>query len=122
MQEIADTIEQISDRATQANVAASTYILAGLVLQTEVIQKVLRTEIMRESVTYQEIEAQGLRKGLQREPLSLVLRQLTRRVEKLPVPLPTQINGLSLEQLENLGEELLDSKGLTDLEAWLAQQ
>lgn len=77
---------------------------------------------MRESVTYQEIEAQGLRKGLQREPLSLVLRQLTRRVEKLPVPLPTQINGLSLEQLENLGEELLDSKELTDLEAWLAQQ
>lgn len=117
MQEIADTIEQIPDRATQANVAASTYILAGLVLQTEVIQKVLRTEIMRESVTYQEIEAQGLRKGLQREALSLVLRQLTRRVGKLPVPLQTQINGLSLEQLENLGEELLDSKELIDLEA-----
>jgi len=29
-----------------------------------------------------------------------------------------RVNSLSLEQLENLGEALLDFQGITDLETW----
>jgi hypothetical protein len=52
---------------------------------------------------------------------SLVLRQLNRRVGTLPEMIQTQVEALPLEQLEALGEDLLDFTSLTDLENWLAQ-
>jgi hypothetical protein len=52
---------------------------------------------------------------------SLVLRQLNRRVGTLPETLQTQVEALPLEQLEALGEDLLDFTNLTDLENWLAR-
>ncbi len=74
---------------------------------------------MRESVIYQEILAEGEQRGEQRER-SLVLRLLTRRVGKLPQPTLSRVETLSLEQLENLGEALLDFQTLADLETWLS--
>jgi flagellar biosynthesis/type III secretory pathway protein FliH len=64
---------------------------------------------------------QGLEQGLQRER-SLILRLLTRRVGELPETIQAQVAGLSIEQLEALGEALLDFVGLADLENWLAGQ
>jgi hypothetical protein len=49
-----------------------------------------------------------------------VLRQLTRRVGELPQNVRSQINNLSLEQLENLSEALLDFSAIADLEVWLS--
>ena len=72
---------------------------------------------MRESVIYQEIIQEGEEKGER----SLILRQLTRRVGELPQLWRERINTLSLEQLENLGEALLDFQGIGDLEAWWDQ-
>jgi hypothetical protein len=62
----------------------------------------------------------GLERGAQRER-SLVLRLLNRRVGTLPETIQTQVEALPLEQLEALGEALLDFTGLSDLENWLAQ-
>jgi predicted transposase YdaD len=85
----------------------------------------LRQEIMRESVFYQEIEAQGERRGLERgrqeEAAALILRQLTRRPGNLPNTLRAQVEQLPLPELETLGEALLDFQTLADLETWLAQ-
>lgn len=56
----------------------------------------------------------------------LILRQLTRRVEELPQPVLEQIETLSLEQLENLGEALLDFQAIptvvnyAGLETWFS--
>ena len=50
---------------------------------------------------------------------SLILRQLTRRVGELSSEVRSQIESLTLEQLENLGEALLDFTSLVDLRAWL---
>ncbi|AFZ50645.1 DUF4351 domain-containing protein [Dactylococcopsis salina] len=72
---------------------------------------------MRESVIYQDI----IREGRQEEGRSLILRQLTRRVGELPQPWRDRVNSLSLEQLENLGEALLDFQGMGDLETWWSQ-
>ena len=69
---------------------------------------------MRESVIYQDI----IREGRQEEGRSLILRQLTRRVGELPQQWRDRVNSLSLEQLENLGEALLDFQGIRDLETW----
>lgn len=84
---------------------------------------------MRESVIYQEILAEGEQIGEQRgeqqgrlaEGRSLVLRLLNRRLGELPPDVQAQIETLSLEQVENLAEALLDFQDIADLEAWLRQ-
>ena len=74
---------------------------------------------MRESVIYQEIREDGLLEGRQREALSFVTRQLTRRLGTIAPEMQTQIQTLSVEELENLGEALLDFSEATDLANWL---
>ncbi len=82
---------------------------------------------MRESVIYQEIEAQGIQKGFQQglqqglqQERSLVLKQLTRKIGPVPPEVQSQVESLALPQLEALGEALLEFGSLTDLTAWLA--
>lgn len=74
------------------------------------------------SQAYLEWEQQTRQQGVEQGERSLILRQLTRRVEELPAPIRLQIETLSIDQLELLGEALLDFSSLSDLEAWLAQQ
>ncbi|NJL39752.1 MAG: DUF4351 domain-containing protein [Leptolyngbyaceae cyanobacterium RM2_2_4] len=50
---------------------------------------------------------------------SLILRQLKRRVGEVPEPLVERIEELPIDQLEALGEDLLDFSSTTDLERWL---
>jgi predicted transposase YdaD len=73
---------------------------------------------LKETRVYREIKEEGLQEGIQRER-SLILRQLTRRVGELPENLRQRVETLSLEQLENLGEALLDFTSLADLQSWL---
>lgn len=72
---------------------------------------------MRESVIYQEILQEGREEGRQSE-LRLVMRQLTRRLGIVTPELQSQIQELSLEQLEDLGEALLDFTTEGDLVNW----
>jgi predicted transposase/invertase (TIGR01784 family) len=96
-------------------------------------EQLSRTEIeqmlgitLQETRVYREIKEEGLQEGEQRGreegERSLVLRQLTRRVGELPQEVGQRIETLSLEQLENLGEALLDFQGMTDLEAWFSRE
>jgi len=50
---------------------------------------------------------------------AIVLRLLNRRAGNLPDAVVSQIQGLSVEQLEALGDALLDFSTLADLEGWL---
>ena len=123
LRQIAQEIEQISDSREQSNLAASTAILAGLVLGKDIIQRLLRKDIMKESVIYQEIWSEGLQEGRQEGrqegEANLVLRLLNRRIGDISPELLPNIRSLDLEQLENLGEALLDFQSLQDLEQWL---
>ena len=71
---------------------------------------------MKESVIYQDIEEQGKQKG----EANLIIRLLNRRFGQLSADLLTQIRGLSVEQLEDLGEALLDFKSEKDLTQWFS--
>jgi predicted transposase/invertase (TIGR01784 family) len=62
---------------------------------------------------------QGREQGREAEARSLIFRQLTKRVGELPQQLRQRLESLSLEQLENLGEALLDFISMADLQAWL---
>lgn len=70
-----------------------------------------------EQTTQQRAEAQGVERGER----SLVLRLLTRRVGDLSNSVRSQIEQLSLVQLEALGEALLDFSSMADLENWLRE-
>ena len=112
---VGQRVEAISDRRQQSDLAASTSIIAGLVLSKEIIQQVLRQEIMRESVIYQEIEAQGMTKG----EASFALRLLKHKFGSLTPELESRISALSLAQLDALANSLLDFSELDDLRTWL---
>ena len=49
----------------------------------------------------------------------MLLRQLRKRLGDLDAAVEEQIEGLSAERLEQLGEALLDFNSLADLDAWL---
>ena len=64
---------------------------------------------------------EGKQEGRQEGEKDLVLRLLHRRIGEIDALLIERITGLSIEQLENLGEALLDFSSVADLEAWLTQ-
>jgi len=123
---IAQRIEAIPELATKRNVAAATSILAGLVLEKAVIQQILREELMQDSVIYQDILAQGVQKGRQEGrqegEASLILRLLERRCGPIAESVVAQVRSLPVDQLEALGEALLDFTAPSDLLTWLQQQ
>jgi predicted transposase YdaD len=127
LREVALRVENIAERRVQSNVAAASAILAGLLLEKEVIHRVLRSDIMRESVIYREIEAEaeargearGEAKGKIEGELNFALRLLVRRVGTIAPETEAQIRTLSLPQLEELGEALLDFSQPSDLQDWL---
>ncbi|MEC4892252.1 MAG: DUF4351 domain-containing protein [Oscillatoria sp. PMC 1051.18] len=125
LRQVAGEIEKISDRRQQSNVSASVALLAGLVLEKNFVKSVLRQEIMRESVIYQDIEAEatqkGIQQGIQREAVSFALRLLKRRIGEVKPELQAQIQELSVEQLEELGEALLDFSSEDELISWLGK-
>ncbi|WP_311774897.1 DUF4351 domain-containing protein [Nostoc sp. 2RC] len=55
--------------------------------------------------------------GREAKARSLIFRLLTKRVGELPQQLRQRIESLSLQQLENLGEALLDFISMADLQA-----
>lgn len=62
----------------------------------------------------------GKEEGKQEQGQTLVLRLLQRRVGELPQEVREGIQTLSLEQLESLGEALLDFTAIEDLLNWLS--
>jgi predicted transposase YdaD len=113
----------IEEPEQRGNLAACVEVLAGLRFEESLIRQLLREEIMQESVTYQAIiqkgVQQGKQEGKQEEARSLVLRLLTRRFGAVDQELQEQIGTLSVAQLEELGEALLDFQTVTDLVVWL---
>ena len=81
---------------------------------------------MRESVIYQRIESEGIRKGKaegkaegrQEEGISLILRLLKRLFGTIPTEIEENIHKLPIEKLEELGEALLDFQSEQDLINW----
>jgi len=80
--------------------------------QTRVFQEI-RDEYLQEGMV------QGIQLGKQEGEVNLVMRLIKRKFGAPDRELTTKIANLPLEQLENLGEELLDFKTIDDLTHWL---
>jgi len=124
-------LEQIANPKEQSNLVAATSILAGLELEEQTIRQLMRNPVMRESTMYQSIlregRAEGIEQGLEQGLIqgrtigekALVLKLLTRKLGSLSIEVTAKVNALNLEQLETLGEALLDFTTVADLESWL---
>jgi len=111
LRQVARQIANISDKNVQGNIAASTYITSGLVLNKEIIQRLLRSEIMKESVTYQEILSEGLAEGKARglaegkaEGKAEAVRQVAANMlrSQFDINLIAQFTGLSVDEIQKL--------------------
>lgn len=111
LRQVAKQIEQITDKQIQSNVAASTAIISGIALNKEIIQRLLRSEIMKESVIYQEIllegkiegiaegEARGEAKGEAKASNKIAQNMLRSNIS---LELVAQFTGLTLKQVQKL--------------------
>jgi len=107
LKQAAQQIKTITDKDIQGNITTATYIISGLILNREIIHRLLRTDNMKESITYQEIllegKAEGLAEGLAegevRAANQIALNMLRSGVS---VNLISQFTGLSLEQIQKL--------------------
>ena len=75
----------------------------------------------REQEVVMQIVTSWMEQGKQQATLSLVMRQLTRRIGTLTPELEARVQQLSLTQLEDLAIALLDFSDVTDLEVWLQE-
>ena len=79
----------------------------------------LKTADVTQTRFYQEVFQEGQQAGQQAGETGLVLRILTKRYGLLSLTQQEQIRSLNIEQLESLGESLLDFTEISDLDGWL---
>lgn len=104
--QVAQAIDQISDSQEQANIAASAYILAGLVLNKDIVQRLLRRDIMRESVTYQLIQEEARAEERLAAMQEVAVNLLS---EGMAIDAIARVTGLSIEQIQQLQTTLVDN-------------
>ena len=85
-------------------------------------EQVFQSEVGKLEPSKQEQIMQITTSWMEQGERSLVLRQLARRVGEIPEGIRSQIELFSLNEIESLGEALLDFTNLSDLEQWLMPQ
>ena len=108
--------------------SASLKLLYNLSRNLQALPKRTQEEskfIMRLAPLYEQDREKAIQQGeaigLQKGEANLVLRLLNRRFGELPPHITETIQKLTVEQLEDLGEALLDFKSQADLINWLNQ-
>ena len=81
------------------------------------VSDIKQTRVYQEAK--QEGKQEGRQEGRQDEAINLLVRQLSKRFGKLTHSYIENINKLTIAQLEDLGEALLDFVNINDLEQWL---
>jgi predicted transposase YdaD len=116
LSQVAESVAKIEEIEIKRDIVACTEILAGLRFEKKLISQLLREDIMRESVIYQDIfqkgEKQGEKLGEQRGrelgEQRTIIRLLNRRFGELDSSLVDKIKTLNIEKLDNLADALLD--------------
>jgi predicted transposase YdaD len=88
-------------------------------LSREEIQAMFLLSDIKQTRVYQEAKQEGKQEGERAGEARLVLRLLSKRFGKIDDRRIQVINSLTLEQLEDLGEALLDFGEVGDLDQWL---
>jgi predicted transposase/invertase (TIGR01784 family) len=119
LNQVAQRVSTIESPQQRREASAYVQLLAGLRFDKTLIRQVFREDIMRESIIYQEIQQEGEERGILKGEQTVILRLLGRRVGEVSPELQSQIQSLTLYQLEALADALLDFSSLADLRTWL---
>ncbi|MFP4103580.1 PD-(D/E)XK nuclease family transposase [Coleofasciculus sp.] len=118
----AATLDTIPDKLGEVNEIELALTIANQAEMTvEELEFVDRRAMMLQDekgrITYAQEE--GRKEGQITEAIALILRQLKKRFGEIPMAINSQVEALSLEDLESLGEDFLDFNSWADLEHWL---
>ena len=115
--EILDKLQEKSDFQSQAIIELVSTIMVYKFpgLSREAIERMFSVSELKQTRVYQEALDEGRAEG----ELSIILRLLACQVGEIALSAESQIRALSLTQLEDLGEALLDFNAISDLEDWL---
>ncbi|BBD63269.1 hypothetical protein NIES2109_61190 (plasmid) [Nostoc sp. HK-01] len=102
LQQVAAAVDKISERRTQSNISAAAAILAGIVLDQEVIGRLFRKDIMSESVIYQMIQNEAEEQGRNKKAREIAANMLA---EGMSIDLITRLTGLSPEVVQQLQQQ-----------------
>ncbi|MBE9210065.1 Rpn family recombination-promoting nuclease/putative transposase [Nostoc sp. LEGE 06077] len=102
LQQVAAAVDKIDERRTQSNISAAAAILAGLVLDQEVIGRLFRRDIMSESVIYQMIQNEAEEQGRNKKAREIAANML---VEGMSIDLITRLTGLPPEVVQQLQQQ-----------------
>jgi predicted transposase/invertase (TIGR01784 family) len=116
-------VNQLSNRTDSENQAIIELVSTVMVykfpeLSHEVIEAMFSVSELKQTRVYRD----AMDEGRAEEAQTLVMRQLVRRVDVVPSSAEARIRALSLSQVENLAEALLDFSSVDDLEMWLRSQ
>jgi predicted transposase/invertase (TIGR01784 family) len=99
LEQVTEVIEALNDTRIRSNVAASTAVLAGLVLNKDVIKRILRSDIMRESVIYQDILQQGLAQGIEQKAQDIAMKMINKGIN---LEIIVDVTGLTVDHCDRL--------------------
>jgi predicted transposase/invertase (TIGR01784 family) len=121
--QVANRLLEVEPTALRSELVVCANVLAGLRYDKLLLNRLFPEEIMRESVTYQEIVQRGLQQGLQQGLLQgkveTLLQMLRHQYGELSAATETRISALPAEALDKLIISVLDFHELQDLETWL---
>ncbi|MDY6805188.1 MAG: DUF4351 domain-containing protein [Cyanobacteriota bacterium] len=111
LNQVANEVAKIEMPEEREEITTSIQLLAGLRFNIDLVRTFFQGGFMRESVVYQEILKEGV--------LAIVYRLLPRRIGAVTPEVQQRLLQLSVSQLEDLSEALLDFDRSEDLIAWL---
>ncbi len=108
---------------------ARTFLLSGFIdnylrlnpiEEQQFLVEVDKIKLPTERENVMEITTSWMEQGQESATRELVIKLLTRKFGNLSLELLARVNGLKLDRVEVLAEDLLDFTGVGDLERWLA--
>ncbi len=135
LEEVATRTRELPPNQEKSTLLMCAALLAGLRFEKEVIMSVLREDILKESVIYQDIIDQGLQRGLQQGIVQgmeqgmeqgihvgkaeMLVNILKHRFQDFSSEDERHLIALNSMQLDSLSLAVLDFHQLSDLEIWL---
>jgi Domain of unknown function (DUF4351) len=96
------------------------YLRLSPIEEQQFLVEVDKIRLPTEREDVMEVTTSWMEQGQESATRKLVIKQLTRKIGNLSPELLARANGLELDRVEVLAEDLLDFTSVGDLEQWLA--
>ncbi|NJN39291.1 MAG: Rpn family recombination-promoting nuclease/putative transposase [Acaryochloridaceae cyanobacterium CSU_3_4] len=110
------------ERTNLIDIVTSIMVYKFATLSQGEIRAMLGLNLTEEPRAIREAKEEGREEGREEGEKSLILRLLMKKLGPLDEVTRDRISTLPFDQLERLGEALLDFSTVSDLEAWLSEQ